>query len=186
MKSGRNWKKRYFALEGSSLNYYKKPDGQLRGSLILEATSTARNSNVKPNAFEVKTSTAALIAYAATERERDRWVQMLTKTVQDLHSIAAGTEKNTGGSSSSQSSSSSASGGGSGAGGDDDDTYTFAVSGTTFEVTRNYKLIKPIGQGAYGVVISALDQTTRKKVAIKKVTKAFEDTIDAKRILREL
>ena len=60
--------------------------------------------------------------------------------------------------------------------------YTFGVSGTTFEVTRNYELIKPIGQGAYGVVISALDKSTGKKVAIKKVTKAFEDLVDAKRI----
>ena len=220
MKSGRNWKKRYFALEGSTLNYYKKPDGQLRGSLVLEPTSTARNSNIKPNAFEVKTSTAALIAYAATERERDRWVSILNKVVQDLQSIAAagssnssgttngvtGTNNTTGGggggttktSTSTTSSSSSSSnnnqpesrGGGSstssGTTTADDDTYVFAVSGTTFEVTRNYKLIKPIGQGAYGVVISALDQSTRKKVAIKKVTKAFEDTIDAKRILREL
>ena len=64
--------------------------------------------------------------------------------------------------------------------------YSFAVSGTSFTVTKNYELIKPIGQGAYGVVVSALDKRTNKKVAIKKVTKAFEDLIDAKRILREL
>ena len=181
MKSGRNWKKRYFALEGSTLNYYKKPDGQLRGSLVLEPTSTARNSNVKPNAFEVKTSTAALIAYAATERERDRWVSILTKAVQDLQSIAAAGSSNSSGSTngvtdtnnttggggtiktststtSSSSSSSNNNNTGSRGGGSstssgtttaDDDTYIFAVSGTTFEVTRNYKLIKPIGQGAF-------------------------------------
>lgn len=43
-----------------------------------------------------------------------------------------------------------------------------------------------IGNGAYGVVISALDKDTGQKVAIKKITRAFEDPVDAKRILREI
>jgi mitogen-activated protein kinase 1/3 len=47
-------------------------------------------------------------------------------------------------------------------------------------------MIRPIGHGAYGVVISALDKDTNKKVAIKKISKAFADPIDAKRILREI
>lgn len=47
-------------------------------------------------------------------------------------------------------------------------------------------MIRPIGHGAYGVVISALDKETGKQVAIKKISRAFEDTIDAKRILREI
>ena len=85
MKSGRNWKKRYFILQGNTLNYYKKPNGQLRGTLVLEASSIARNSNVKPNAFEVKTSTAALYAYAPSENERDHWVQNLTTVILDLN-----------------------------------------------------------------------------------------------------
>lgn len=46
--------------------------------------------------------------------------------------------------------------------------------------------IKALGRGAYGVVCSAVDKTTGKKVAIKKIPKAFEDLIDAKRILREV
>ena len=33
---------------------------------------------------------------------------------------------------------------------------------------------------------SALDKETGNKVAIKKVTRAFEDPVDAKRILREI
>jgi serine/threonine protein kinase len=36
------------------------------------------------------------------------------------------------------------------------------------------------------VVISALDKETNKKIAIKKVPRAFEDPVDAKRILREI
>lgn len=50
-----------------------------------------------------------------------------------------------------------------------------------------YEFIKQIGQGAYGVVISAQDKSTKDtKVAIKKVGNAFEDLVDAKRILREI
>jgi serine/threonine protein kinase len=47
-------------------------------------------------------------------------------------------------------------------------------------------LIRPIGHGAYGVVISALNKETGEKVAIKKISRAFEDPVDAKRILREI
>ena len=36
------------------------------------------------------------------------------------------------------------------------------------------------------MVISALDNTTGQKVAIKKIPRAFEDPVDAKRILREI
>lgn len=65
-------------------------------------------------------------------------------------------------------------------------THTFIVSGTKFEVDTRYKLIKPIGHGAYGVVVSASDEITGEKVAIKKIPKAFDDLVDAKRILREI
>jgi len=43
-----------------------------------------------------------------------------------------------------------------------------------------------IGRGAYGLVASAEDTTTGFKVAIKRVTRLFQDLIDAKRILREV
>jgi serine/threonine protein kinase len=36
------------------------------------------------------------------------------------------------------------------------------------------------------VVISALNKETGEKVAIKKISRAFEDPVDAKRILREI
>ena len=49
-----------------------------------------------------------------------------------------------------------------------------------------YEYIKQIGHGAYGVVCSAIDHSIKAKVAIKKVPKAFEDLIDAKRIVREI
>ncbi len=43
-----------------------------------------------------------------------------------------------------------------------------------------------MGGGAYGVVWSANDIKKNRKVAIKKIGKAFEDLIDAKRIFREI
>jgi mitogen-activated protein kinase 1/3 len=64
--------------------------------------------------------------------------------------------------------------------------HTFKASGQQFEVVTKYSLKKPIGHGAYGVVISAFDKESNRDVAIKKVSHAFEDAIDAKRILREI
>jgi mitogen-activated protein kinase 1/3 len=62
----------------------------------------------------------------------------------------------------------------------------FTAGGTTFIVDDNYEYIKKIGHGAYGVVVSAYDRKNNVKVAIKKVPKAFDDLVDAKRILREI
>lgn len=44
------------------------------------------------------------------------------------------------------------------------------IAGTQFVVDEKYEIIKQIGSGAYGVVVSALDTTNNKKYAIKKVT----------------
>ena len=49
-----------------------------------------------------------------------------------------------------------------------------------------YSPIKAIGKGAYGVVCSARHEGTKEKVAIKKITNAFENLTDAKRTLREV
>jgi len=60
------------------------------------------------------------------------------------------------------------------------------VIGTTFVVDDKYEFVKQIGHGAYGVVCSAINKKTNHKVAIKKVPNAFDDLIDAKRIVREI
>jgi len=57
---------------------------------------------------------------------------------------------------------------------------------TTFVVDRKYEYIKMMGGGAYGIVCSALNKESGQKVAIKKIPNAFDDLIDAKRILREI
>ena len=50
-----------------------------------------------------------------------------------------------------------------------------------------YKVTRCVGSGAYGHVFAASD-TKRggSQVAIKRIHKAFEDVIDAKRVLREI
>lgn len=62
----------------------------------------------------------------------------------------------------------------------------FVAAGTTFIVDERYEYIKKVGSGAYGIVVAALDRRTNTKVAIKKFPNAFDDLIDAKRILREI
>lgn len=53
------------------------------------------------------------------------------------------------------------------------------------ESTR-YQLVDVIGKGSYGVVYGAVDLTTGKPVAIKKIKDVFRNPADAARILREL
>jgi hypothetical protein len=62
----------------------------------------------------------------------------------------------------------------------------FTVNGTTYCLPARYELIKTIGHGAYGVVISCVDQRTGVSVAVKKIGKAFDNLIDAKRVCREI
>ena len=45
------------------------------------------------------------------------------------------------------------------------------INGITFDLTDRYEPIKLIGKGTYGAVISATDNVTKGKVAIKKLGK---------------
>ena len=65
-------------------------------------------------------------------------------------------------------------------------TYSFKAGKETFTIDKRYSLIRTVGSGAYGVVISASDSLKNRNVAIKMVARAFNDEIDAKRILREI
>lgn len=65
-------------------------------------------------------------------------------------------------------------------------THTFPAGKHTFTIDTRYSMIRVVGSGAYGVVISSNDSKTNKNVAIKMVPRAFNDEIDAKRILREI
>mmetsp|Transcript_84054 Transcript_84054/g.218774 ORF Transcript_84054/g.218774 Transcript_84054/m.218774 type:complete len:373 (+) Transcript_84054:124-1242(+) len=55
-----------------------------------------------------------------------------------------------------------------------------------FQVPAHLELIKKVGSGAYGTVASFKDTKTGTKLAVKKITNAFSDLIDGKRILREV
>jgi len=55
-----------------------------------------------------------------------------------------------------------------------------------WEVGPGYEIVKQIGSGSYGYVVEAIQKSTGKKVAIKRLNKIFEDVVDCKRILREV
>jgi mitogen-activated protein kinase 7 len=55
-----------------------------------------------------------------------------------------------------------------------------------FECDSRYTPLESIGTGAYGVVCAAKDNRTGRKVAIKKIPKAFDELTIAKRTYREL
>lgn len=65
-------------------------------------------------------------------------------------------------------------------------THSFPAGKNTFTVDTRYSMTRVVGSGAYGVVISSHDSKADMDVAIKMVPKAFNDEVDAKRILREI
>lgn len=58
--------------------------------------------------------------------------------------------------------------------------------GKMFHVEKRWKLVREMGSGAYGVVVSAVDEISGETVAIKLVTRIFEKVQLAKRALREV
>ena len=64
--------------------------------------------------------------------------------------------------------------------------HTVTVGYNKFFLDQRYTNLRPIGDGSYGFVVSAVDKITGQKVAIKKIKDTFMDVVDAKRILREL
>lgn len=55
-----------------------------------------------------------------------------------------------------------------------------------WEIGDDYEIIKIIGKGSYGDVAEAIHKPTKRKVAIKRVFRLFEDLVDCKRIVREI
>lgn len=62
----------------------------------------------------------------------------------------------------------------------------YSVGGTNFIVDEKYELQKLIGIGAYGLVCSAINNETQERVAIKKISNAFDNLKYTKRTLREI
>merc|ERR1719453_2790101 len=55
-----------------------------------------------------------------------------------------------------------------------------------YDVPERMEFIRKVGSGAYGTVASFKDSETGESYAVKKVSNAFDDLVDAKRILREI
>lgn len=63
--------------------------------------------------------------------------------------------------------------------------YTIEVGDTRFTVLKRYQNLRPIGSGAQGIVCAALDQVIQQNVAIKKLSRPFQNVTHAKRAYRE-
>uniref|UniRef100_A0A8C6TU07 Stress-activated protein kinase JNK n=1 Tax=Neogobius melanostomus TaxID=47308 RepID=A0A8C6TU07_9GOBI len=64
--------------------------------------------------------------------------------------------------------------------------YSIDVGDSTFIVLKRYQNLRPIGSGAQGIVCSAYDQLLERNVAIKKLSRPFQNQTHAKRAYREL
>jgi len=60
------------------------------------------------------------------------------------------------------------------------------VCGNVFDLPERYVCEQPLGRGAYGVVCVVHDRVTGESLAVKKVSNAFDNVVDARRILREI
>ncbi|XP_058803445.1 stress-activated protein kinase JNK [Phymastichus coffea] len=63
--------------------------------------------------------------------------------------------------------------------------YTVEVGDTKFTILKRYQNLKPIGSGAQGIVCAAYDTVTAQNVAIKKLSRPFQNVTHAKRAYRE-
>ena len=67
----------------------------------------------------------------------------------------------------------------------DNEFYTCDAGETTFTILKRYKNLKAIGSGAQGFVCAAYDQILQQNVAIKKLSKPFQNVTHANRAYRE-
>lgn len=63
--------------------------------------------------------------------------------------------------------------------------YTVEIGDSVFTVLTRYQHLKSIGSGAQGIVCAALDTVTKTWVAIKKLSRPFQNQTHAKRAYRE-
>ncbi|XP_027205509.2 mitogen-activated protein kinase dJNK isoform X1 [Dermatophagoides pteronyssinus] len=63
--------------------------------------------------------------------------------------------------------------------------HTIHVNDTRFEILKRYENLRIVGSGAQGVVCSAHDRLLDREVAIKKLSKPFQNVTHAKRAYRE-
>ena len=84
-KGGVQWKRRWFILEDHVITYFSKQgDLRPRGRMVLVAESRVTNLPTRVHAFQVITNAKALMVYADTKEERDRWVTALSQQITGL------------------------------------------------------------------------------------------------------
>ena len=156
-----SWKGRHFVLGATSIAYYvKQGDGESRGEIALMGASRVCAFPKRAHAFQVVTGSKSLTMCATTAEERQGWQSAIEGAIMNLGPAVQMAPL--------------------------DEWQVVSAAGQDFEMSPKYEMIKPIGHGAYGVVISAVDHQNNTKVAIKKIPNTFEDLVDAKRIVREI
>jgi hypothetical protein len=170
-KGGLSWKKRFFVLEGDvsppRIAYYvKQADEKIRGELEINSETRVSDLANKTNGFQVITSKKALVMYADSEDLRAQWKASVSAVISKLNKEDQSRDARSG-------------------------YHIFQCSGNEFEMEEKYELIKAVGHGAYGVVISVTNKEQagtgdNEQVAVKKIKDAFDDLVDAKRIVREI
>lgn len=84
-KGGMHWKRRWFILEDHVITYFgKQGDLRPRGRMVLIAESRVTNLPTRVHAFQVLTNAKALMVYADTMEERERWVAALNQQIVGL------------------------------------------------------------------------------------------------------
>lgn len=66
------------------------------------------------------------------------------------------------------------------------DYQTVHTLNRLFHLPTRWRLVRPLGQGAYGLVIQVQDSYTGEFVAVKCITRVFDKAILARRALREI
>jgi len=156
-----SWKSRHFVLGETSIQYFAKADDtSIRGELALTSESELVDFSKRPFGFAIITGDKSLTVAASCIEEEVEWRAAIEEVLEVLRQN--GTHKNS------------------------DGWQVVSAAGQEFEMSTKYELIKAIGHGAYGVVVSAIDHSSDSKVAIKKIPDTFEDLVDAKRIVREI
>lgn len=195
VKSGK-WKKRFFVLTGNLLSYHLREKDAVnksrpRGVIQVTFETKVKMSSRLERCLELESPSVAVFLQAVSESEAEKWVANISSVVQRCKEELSKQEKALGCDDATTGTGDDANGAGSSATSlpalpADSRFHVLVAQGAKFVVDRHYELIKSIGHGAYGVVISARDTRTGTKVAIKKVPHAFDDIVDARRILREI
>lgn len=86
MGSGRNWKKRYFILNGNTLTYYEthKNVSKAKGDLLLTSEAVVENSSVPGKDFCLMITTPfhTLVLAAKDDAERSSWSQAIERAIE--------------------------------------------------------------------------------------------------------